>query len=94
MSQSISLLEPWELSSGQFLDYVATTWYQGKKPKDVAQTIEGAILPGLILAKRQPELMDAAVKYWDLTRGKIMPGFNADSFVTDMITVYHLKGKR
>ncbi len=79
-------LKPQEI--GKFLACAAfvmcqTAGGKHKKAKDMADEMEAAIGFGLILAKLQPELVDAAYQYWSYTR--IVP---PEEFVDSMLTLY------
>ncbi len=70
MSEKL-ILEPKEI--GSFLAYISSVFAvhmekKAKKTQDKASYIEAAIMLGVILAKRRPELVDACIQYASFTR--------------------------
>lgn len=65
---------------GDFLHSISYTFcyaddVKNKKAKDMEWQIEASICLGLILAKKQPELVDACIQYWDFTHEKTADEF-------------------
>ncbi len=73
---------------GKFLSTIAgaTCYIMGtemKKAKEMSPVVDVAIALGLLLSKRQPQLVDACIQHWNATRP-----YNADEFVDKVFTVY------
>ncbi|MFH1002935.1 MAG: hypothetical protein V1780_02190 [Chloroflexota bacterium] len=51
--------------------------------KEMTSQVEAAIALGFLLAKRQPELVDACLEYWNQTRQT-----DADKYVDSMLHLY------
>ena len=73
---------------GKFLSYIAgaTCYTMGikmKKAKDIAPVVDVAIALGLLLAKRQPQLVDACIQHWNATRP-----YDADEYVDRILATY------
>lgn len=73
MTSETSRIRPTDI--GRFLNFTAGFICSGAerigkkvKPRDMAPFMEMAIAFGLLLAKRQPELIDAGYQYWSFTR--------------------------
>lgn len=87
MSETESL-NPKEI--GKFLSYVAGVMSYGAdlqkiKSKDMAPQLEAGIALGLLLAKKQPELVDACVQYWSFTRDT-----DPDEYVASTLKMYRV----
>ena len=75
---------------GNFLFYVSSLFASRAdqariKPKDMAPDFETAITLGLMLAKRQPELVDACYQFCNFIR---TPKQNTDDMVDVTLTIY------
>jgi hypothetical protein len=73
---------------GNFLSNIsgATCYTMGikmKKAKEMAPVVDVAIALGLLIAKKQPQLIDACIQHWNTTRP-----YSADEFVDMVFNVY------
>jgi predicted O-linked N-acetylglucosamine transferase (SPINDLY family) len=73
---------------GRFLSNIAgaTCYTMGvpeKKAKEMAPVVDKAIALGLLLAQRQPQLLDACVQHWNSTYQT-----DADEYVDTMLNLY------
>jgi len=89
MVEEQARLEPHDI--GKFLKEISASLWTAARDRKVGVTadqIEGFVLTCLLLARRQPELLDAVAQYWDFTRE-----VDADESVDQLIATFH-KSKR